>query len=95
MERDALMPAKDLTRLQRQVAESILGGPIGDDEIIAIRSAKAELIKPAAPPEERAAIIEKIKARAARIDAAAGPVSEEEESAILAEALAAARLSRE
>lgn len=94
MERDALMPAKDLTQLQRQVAESILGGPIDDDEVIAIRSAKAILVKPAASSQEKAAILTSVQARAARIEAAAHPVSEEEESAVLAEALAASRLSR-
>jgi hypothetical protein len=92
MDKNILVPVTQLTPLQRQVAESLLGEPVSDDEVLGIRAAKAAMVKPAAGADARKAIVASIVSRAERIEASLPYISAEEELALIEEAIRASRL---
>ncbi len=92
MDKNILVPVTQLTPLQRQVAESLLGEPVSDDEVLGIRAAKAAMVKPAAGAEARKAIVASIVSHAERIEASLPYISAEEELALIEEAIRASRL---
>jgi hypothetical protein len=91
MEKSLVLDARDLTIAQKQAVESLLGFAISDGERLGIRVTNAELIKPAAPSERRAAIVDRIQKRAEQISLRSGNSFDED---LLAEALAATKSQR-
>lgn len=85
---------KDLSPEQRHAAEVLLGHPVSEDDTVSIERIKAG--KSGAPPlsqEQRMEAVRKLKAYFERIDARRQPVSEEEEDAIVTEAIRSVRPS--
>lgn len=91
MEKSFVLDARDLTVAQKQAVESLLGFAISDGERLGIRVTNATLIKPAAPLERRAAIVDRMEKRAKDISMRTGNSFDED---LLAEALAAAKDQR-
>jgi hypothetical protein len=75
---------KDLSREQKLAIESLLGRPGSDEESVSV---KMFAPSPRLNDEERSAAIEKLSQYFARIDAKRGPVSDEEDGAVINEAL--------
>ena len=79
---------KDLSPEQKLAIESLLGHPLSDEESVSVKAfAPSSLLS----DEERRAAIEKLNQYFARIDAKRQPVSEEEEDAVINEALRSVR----
>jgi hypothetical protein len=79
---------KDLSAEQKLAVESLLGRPVSDDESISV---KAIAPSPQLSANERESAIQKLNHYFARIDANRQPVSDEEEDAIISEALRSVR----
>jgi len=79
---------KNLSIEQRLAIESLLGRRISDDESVSV---KAIPPSPQLSAEERSAAIEKLNRYFAKVDANRQQVSDEEEDAIINEALRSAR----
>ena len=83
---------KDLSPEQRHAAEILLGHPVSEDDTVSIeRLGPSTLIPPRLSPEERMEAWRKLNAYFERADARRQPVSEEEEDAIVTEAIRSVR----
>ena len=83
---------KDLSPEQKLAIEALLGRAISDEEAVSVRAVLPAAIVPSQfSQQERSAALRQIDKYFARIDANREPVSEEEEEAILTEALRSAR----
>jgi hypothetical protein len=79
---------KDLSPEQKLAIEALLGRAISDEEAVSVRAVLPAAIVPSQfSQQERKATLHQIDKYFARIDANRKPVSEEEEEAILTEAL--------
>jgi hypothetical protein len=82
----------DLSHEQRHVIESLLGHAIDDDEAVSIRSVKPNTILPSnLSPEQRREVLDRFDRYFAKVDSQRQVVSEEEEQAIIDEALRSTR----
>ncbi len=79
---------KDLSPEQKLTVESLLGRPVADNQSVSV---KAFTPSPLLTDVERKAAIEKLNKYFARIDANRQPLSDEEEDAIISEALRSVR----
>jgi hypothetical protein len=87
-----LYQVKDLSPEQKEAAEKLLGHSVSEDEAVSIKRIRASSILPSElSPEERTQALKKLDAYFAKVDAKRLPVSEEEEEAIITEALRFAR----
>ena len=87
-----LYQVKDLSPEQKHTVESLLGHTVADDDAVSIKSIRASAIPPAELSlEERKEALEKLDRYFAKVDARRQPVSEEEEEAIITEALRSTR----
>ncbi len=93
MERNVVFSARELSVSQRQAAELLLGAPLGDDEIVGIRTVRGEIVKTAPGVEVRNCILDAIQSRAEVIAERVAHVPQTELDAVLAEAIEAARRS--
>lgn len=85
---------KDLSPEQKLAIEALLGRAISDEEAVSVRAVLPATIVPSQfSQQERSAALRQIDKYFARIDANRKPVSEEEEEAILTEALRSVRPS--
>jgi hypothetical protein len=83
---------KDLSPEQRHAAEILLGHPVSEDEAVSIKAIPLGTVIPSRlTPEERIEALRKLNAYFDRIDAKRQPVSEEEEDAIVTEAIRSVR----
>jgi hypothetical protein len=83
---------KDLSPEQRVAIESLLGRSVSEDEAVSIKALNPSAIVPSRlTEEERKAALEKLDLYFARVDAQRQPVSQEDEEAIIDEALRSAR----
>jgi hypothetical protein len=83
---------RDLTPDQRQAVEILLGRPVSEDESVSVRAvARATIIPSKLSPAERTEALEKLDQYFARVDSRRKPVSEEEEEAIITEAMRSVR----
>jgi hypothetical protein len=83
---------RDLSPEQRGVVESLLGRAIAEDEAVIIKTVRpAAILPPDLSPDERREALTKLEQYFARVDSKRRPVSEEEEEAILNEALRSTR----
>jgi hypothetical protein len=83
---------KDLSPEQKLAIEALLGRAISDEEAVSVRAVLPAAIVPSQfSQQERRAALHQMDKYFARIDANRKPVSEEEEEAILTEALRSVR----
>jgi hypothetical protein len=83
---------KDLSPEQRVAVESLLGRSVSEDEAVSIKALNPSAIVPSRlTEEERKAALEKLDLYFARVDAQRQPVSQEDEEAIVNEALRSTR----
>jgi hypothetical protein len=87
-----LYRVKDLSAEQKLTIEALLGRAISDEEAVSVRTVVPAAIVPSQlSQQERSTAIQQIDRYFARIDANRKPVSEEEEEAILTEAIRSVR----
>jgi len=83
---------KDLSPEQRVAVESLLGRSVSEDEAVSIKALNPSAIVPSRlTEEERKAALEKLDLYFVRADAQRQPVSQEDEEAIVDEALRSTR----
>jgi len=83
---------KDLSPEQRIAVESLLGRSVSEDDAVSIKALNPSAIVPSRlSKEEQKAALEKLDLYFARADAQRQPVSQEEEEAIIDEALRSTR----
>ena len=83
---------KDLSPDQRLAVESLLGRSVSEDESVSVKSIRpSAMIPPLLSPEERAQALKNLNAYFAAAHVQPRPVSEEEEEAIINQALRTTR----
>ncbi len=83
---------KDLSVEQKQAVESLLGRPVSDDESISVRALPSPVIvESRLTNEERQAAVEKLNRYFAHVDAHRQSASDEEEEAIINDAIRSER----
>ena len=60
MEKTVLYQARDLPPEKRHAAEVLLGGSLGEDELVLIRSSKGRILKQGATGEDREAAFQRL-----------------------------------
>ena len=53
MEKSVFLQARDLPPEKRHAAKLLLGGPLGEDELLLVRSSRGHILKPGANSEAR------------------------------------------
>lgn len=83
---------KDLSPGQRVAVEALLGRAVSNEEAVSVRAvAPATVISSQLSQEERVEALRQLDAYFAKVDTRRKPVSEEEEEAMLVEAMRSAR----
>lgn len=84
--------AKDLSPDQRIAVEALLAGAVSSDEAVSVRAfAPPTVIPSTLTPEQRAEALARLDGYFAKVNAARKPVTEEEEEAIITEAIRSVR----
>lgn len=89
-----LFRAEELTPEQKSAIETLLGRPLAESEDVVVKSVRSDRVRPSIlTNEQRERVRAEMDAYFAKIDAhrAQVPVSEEEEEAIILEALRSTR----
>jgi hypothetical protein len=83
---------KDLSPEQKSAVEALLGRAVSSDEAVSVRAvAPATIIPSQLSQQERVEALQKLDTYFAKVDAGRKPVSDEEEEAILTEAIRSVR----
>ena len=83
---------KDLSPEQRLAVEGLLGRSVSEDESVSVKALPSvHLIPSKLRDDERREVLEKLRQYFAHVDARSRPVREEEEEAIINEALRSTR----
>ena len=83
---------KDLSPEQRLAVEALLGRAVANDETVSVRAITAATMIPSRlSQEERAEALRRLDGYFVKVDAGRKPVSDEEEEAVLLEAMRSVR----
>jgi hypothetical protein len=87
-----LYHVKDLSPDQRTAVEALLGRPVSEQEAVSVRAvAPAAILPSQLSSEERTRALDSLRAYFAKVDERRKDISEEEEDAIITEAIRSVR----
>jgi len=94
MEKSVFVQARDLPPEKRHAAEVLLGGVLGEDELLLVRSSKGHILKPGAKGEARDQAFKRLTEWSAEMAKRVEGIPEAEIDAAIEEAVDSVRHNR-